>query len=176
VSRAKTARRRRADQELLLLGHLSQRELVGIEKPGSDSTPQPFGVLRIGLLRDGDISREECLERPQDVQATLAELTASACARDVSVQADGASELLVCGGGSKNVDLMRRLGAALPGVHISATDRLGLPAMQVEACAFAWLARAFVEHEPGNLSAVTGARGPRILGALYPAGLQKPGV
>ncbi|MGZ5250473.1 MAG: anhydro-N-acetylmuramic acid kinase, partial [Caldimonas sp.] len=50
------------------------------------------------------------------------------------------------------------------------SDERGLPADQVEACAFAWLARAFTRGEPGNLATVTGARGPRVLGALYPAG------
>jgi anhydro-N-acetylmuramic acid kinase len=45
-----------------------------------------------------------------------------------------------------------------------------MPPLQVEALAFAWLAHAFVTQQPGNLPAVTGARGPRVLGALYPAG------
>jgi len=63
---------------------------------------------------------------------------------------------------------MRRLCALLPGISVEPTDARGLPAMQVEACAFAWLARAFVERRAGNLPAVTGALGPRVLGALYP--------
>jgi anhydro-N-acetylmuramic acid kinase len=109
-------------------------------------------------------------ERPQDVQATLSELTARTCARDIELHAADARSLLVCGGGALNADLMRRISRRLPRLAVSATDALGLPATQVEACAFAWLARAFVEREPGNVSSVTGARGPRILGALYPAG------
>jgi anhydro-N-acetylmuramic acid kinase len=63
---------------------------------------------------------------------------------------------------------MRRLAARLPAVSIADTGRRGLPPSQVEACAFAWLARAFVERQAGNVVTVTGARGPRILGALYP--------
>ncbi len=106
----------------------------------------------------------------QDVQATLAELTARACAADVLLHAPSARELLVCGGGALNLELMRRLAAHLPGVGVMPTDRFGLPATQVEACAFAWLAQAFVERRPGNLDSVTGARGPRVLGALHPAG------
>jgi len=35
--------------------------------------------------------------------------------------------------------------------------------------AFAWLAQRFTERQPGNLPSVTGAKGLRILGALYPA-------
>ncbi|MEO7151208.1 MAG: anhydro-N-acetylmuramic acid kinase [Burkholderiaceae bacterium] len=108
--------------------------------------------------------------RPEDVQATLSALTAWVCARDVAAHTPEATELLVCGGGALNADLMRRLGTALPGRKVMGTDARGLPVQQVEACAFAWLARAFVERRPGNLPAVTGARGPRLLGALYPAG------
>ena len=52
---------------------------------------------------------------------------------------------------------------------MSATDALGVPAMQVEALAFAWLAQRFMQRLPGNLPAVTGAAGGRVLGALYPA-------
>ena len=107
--------------------------------------------------------------RPEDVQATLAELTATACANDVRQHADHATELLVCGGGAFNNQLMQRLGAQLPRVRVQRTDARGLPATQVEACAFAWLARAFCERQHGNLSSVTGAIGPRVLGALYPA-------
>ena len=108
--------------------------------------------------------------QPEDVQATLTELTARACAHDVRSHASGARELLVCGGGAFNTLLMQRIAANLPGIRVMPTDERGLPAMQVEAAAFAWLARAFVRRESGNLSAVTGAAGPRILGALYPAG------
>jgi anhydro-N-acetylmuramic acid kinase len=79
-----------------------------------------------------------------------------------------AKELLVCGGGAFNADLMARLGALLgPMAVVSSADR-GLPPDQVEACAFAWLARAFIQGQPGNIPTVTGAAGPRILGALYP--------
>ena len=106
---------------------------------------------------------------PVDVQATLAELSAAACAADVRAHASGARVLLVCGGGAFNADLMRRLAVRLPGIDVMPSDRRGLPADQVEACAFAWLARAFVRRECANVPAVTGAAGPRVLGALYPA-------
>lgn len=106
---------------------------------------------------------------PRDVQATLAELTAWACADAADRHAAGARELLVCGGGALNRHLMQRLAARLPGRTVRRTDELGLDVSQVEAAAFAWLARAFLQRQPGNLVAVTGAAGPRILGALYPA-------
>lgn len=111
----------------------------------------------------------------QDVQATLAELTAQVCARDARRHAAGLEELLVCGGGARNRHVMRRLAQLLPGVEVRPTDDRGLPATQVEACAFAWLADAFIERRAGNLTAVTGAAGPRILGALYPAHVEREG-
>jgi anhydro-N-acetylmuramic acid kinase len=106
---------------------------------------------------------------PVDVQATLVELTVWSIAEDLRRHAPRTSELLVCGGGALNGHLMSRLRARLPGIGVAPTDSRGLPALQVEACAFAWLARAFVERRAANLPAVTGARGPRVLGALYPA-------
>lgn len=109
--------------------------------------------------------------KPQDVQATLAEFTAQAAAQALLAHAAGpVDECLVCGGGALNADLMQRLARALPRVNVRATDQVGLPALQVEAAAFAWLARAFMQRQPGNLPAVTGAVGMRVLGALYPAG------
>ena len=75
----------------------------------------------------------------------------------------------MCGGGARNADLMARLAAALAPARVVASDERGLPADQVEAAAFAWLARAFVHRLAGNVPAATGAAGPRILGALYPA-------
>lgn len=106
---------------------------------------------------------------PVDVQATLAELTAWAAAQDLLRYAQSARELLVCGGGAFNAHLMARLASMLPGVRVQSSAARGLPPDQVEACAFAWLARAFVRREPGSLASVTGARGSRVLGCLYPA-------
>jgi anhydro-N-acetylmuramic acid kinase len=104
-----------------------------------------------------------------DVQATLTELTAWCCEQSMAQYAPDASRLLVCGGGAYNAELMRRLAQRLPHLKISSTEARGLAADQVEAVAFAWLASAWVDRRAGNLPAVTGARGPRILGALYPA-------
>ena len=107
--------------------------------------------------------------RPADVQATLTEFTARACASAVQRFGRGGGELLVCGGGAFNTQLMQRIAALLPGVAVDTTAARGLPPQQVEAAAFAWLARQALLGLPGNLPAVTGARGPRILGAIHPA-------
>jgi anhydro-N-acetylmuramic acid kinase len=107
---------------------------------------------------------------PQDVQTTLAELTAVSVAHAVQAHAARAAELLVCGGGAHNAHLLRRIAALLAPLCVQSTAARGLQPTQVEATAFAWLARQFVLRQPGNLSTVTGAAGPRVLGALYPAG------
>lgn len=112
-----------------------------------------------------------------DVQATLAQFTAIAIARDIGRYAPACDAVYVCGGGACNPTLMAELENALRAVFdadgrappsLQITDTLGIDAQQVEALAFAWLAMRFVERLPGNLPAVTGARGLRVLGALYP--------
>jgi anhydro-N-acetylmuramic acid kinase len=106
---------------------------------------------------------------PADVQATLAALSIESVARDLERHAPQTSALFVCGGGARNAHLMSGFARRLPRVRVSTTDELGVPVDQVEGAAFAWLAHRFVERQPGNLAEVTGARGPRLLGALYPA-------
>jgi anhydro-N-acetylmuramic acid kinase len=105
----------------------------------------------------------------QDVMATLAELTVRAARESLQANAPGTQTLLVCGGGAFNSHLMRRLSALLPAVAVMSTAEAGVPPDHVEALAFAWLAWAFKEKRAGNRVAVTGALGPRLLGALYPA-------
>ncbi len=106
---------------------------------------------------------------PADVQATLTELTARACAADVQRYASGLQRLIVCGGGALNGHLMRRLAALLPQARVEASAAAGLPPLQVEAAAFAWLAMKAVRGEPLDLQSTTGARGARVLGGIYPA-------
>jgi anhydro-N-acetylmuramic acid kinase len=77
--------------------------------------------------------------------------------------------LIVCGGGALNGHLMRRIQALLPGTRVAPSNQFGLPPLEVEATAFAWLARKTLRRETGSLERVTGARGARILGAIYPA-------
>ncbi len=105
---------------------------------------------------------------PADVMATLAEFTATAAVQALRTQQRGTARLVVCGGGALNAHLMRRL-TALSGLPVVSSAAEGVPPEQVEAMAFAWLARACVRREAGNVPAVTGAAGPRVLGALYPA-------
>ena len=106
---------------------------------------------------------------PQDVQATLAEFTARSCAQALLRHASDCDLLIVCGGGALNQYLMERLQALLPGVTVQDSALHGLPPLQVEAAAFAWLARQCLAGQTASLPEVTGARGARILGAIYPA-------
>jgi anhydro-N-acetylmuramic acid kinase len=106
---------------------------------------------------------------PADVQATLAELTARACADDVRRHEPGLEHLVVCGGGALNRHLMGRLAALLPQTRVSSSEQWGLPPLQVEATAFAWLARKAVQREKLALESTTGAKGARVLGCIYPA-------
>lgn len=106
---------------------------------------------------------------PTDVQATLLDFTARSAADAILKHCPGAEELILCGGGARNVALRARLQARLPGLSTYDSATLGLPVDAVEASAFAWLAQRFIRGEPGNLPEVTGAHGLRRLGALYPA-------
>ena len=106
---------------------------------------------------------------PVDIQATLAALTVASAVQALRQAAPATRTLYVCGGGALNDALMRGLADALPGVEVTSSEAAGLPPLQVEATAFAWLARRCIGRLPGNLPAATGARGLRVLGAVYPA-------
>lgn len=106
---------------------------------------------------------------PEDVQATLCALTADTVAQALLRQQPGCRRLLVCGGGVHNPVLMAALAKRLPGLAVQSTAELGLDPDFIEAMAFAWLAARTLAGLSGNLPAVTGAIGPRVLGAIHPA-------
>jgi len=105
----------------------------------------------------------------QDVQATLLELTAATVADALLATQPATRRVLVCGGGVRNPVLLERIAARLPGVIVESTATHGLDPDFVEAMGFAWLARETLAGRPGNLPSVSGAKGPRVLGAVYPA-------
>lgn len=106
--------------------------------------------------------------RPVDVQATLLELTACTITTAIE-QHSRANEVFICGGGAYNKALMQRMETLLHPRNLASTLSLGVPPEWVEACAFAWLAQRTIAGQSGNAPAVTGARGARILGAIFPA-------
>ena len=106
-------------------------------------------------------------EKPEDVQRTLLELTAESIGR--ALDGVAVTDIRICGGGAYNTLLMERLSTRLTPVSVTSTDVVGVDPQWVEAWAFAWLAKQTVAGLPGNVPAVTGAEGPRVLGAIYPA-------
>ncbi len=116
---------------------------------------------------DGLISKLELSPRLQDVQATLVELTASTIGNAVRDHAADSVRVLICGGGAKNLHLMKRLRAHLQERSVSTTTEYGLDPDWVEAATFAWLAKETIAGRPIDLSAITGSSKAAILGGIY---------
>jgi anhydro-N-acetylmuramic acid kinase len=144
-----------------LLSRLLAHPFLALQPPKSCGREQ-FNLAWLDQQLTGN-------ERAEDVQATLTRFTAVSSSEAILRYCGTPGELYVCGGGAHNRVLMAAIKEQLPACRVDTTEALGLPADWVEATAFAWLARRAVLGQPGNLPAVTGALGPRILGALYPA-------
>ncbi len=108
-------------------------------------------------------------ESAADVQATLLALSVRTIVDALRAAQPNTQRMIACGGGVHNAALMSALTAAMPGIAVESSAAHGLDPDFVEAMAFAWLARETLANRPGNLPAVTGAAGPRVLGAIYPA-------
>jgi anhydro-N-acetylmuramic acid kinase len=104
-----------------------------------------------------------------DVERTLAALTARTIAVAAAAHCGDASEFLFCGGGANNRLLMEEIALVLAPRRVCTTAEYGVPVNEVEALAFAWLARETLSGRAGSLPSVTGARGARVLGAIYRA-------
>jgi len=105
---------------------------------------------------------------PQDVQATFVALTTQSIADAVTRFCQGGQEVFASGGGASNSHLMRELARRLPSLRVATTAAAGVDPDWVEAMAFAWLARETLAGRTSSLAEVTGAAGPRVLGAIYP--------
>ena len=135
---------------------------------------EPYFAQRAPKSTGRDLFNAQWLQRqdlsslaPIDVQASLLVLTAMTIGD--ACRLHRVEEVFVCGGGAANPPLMQEIQAVLSGVPVRSTSELGLHPQAVEASAFAWLARQRIQREPGNLQSVTGATGPRVLGALHAA-------
>lgn len=115
-----------------------------------------------------DAVLKEVTAPPRNVQRTLTEFTARCIADALIRWCSPARDVVVCGGGTRNRALMGALEAALTPRPVMTSTALGIASDQVEALAFAWLARRCLRRETGSLPTVTGARGARVLGAIYP--------
>jgi anhydro-N-acetylmuramic acid kinase len=148
----------------LLLGHMLTDPYF--EQPPPKSTG--FEYFNGGWVRSKVASLGDAKVSTTDVQATLAELTARTIATSILRFAPDIDEVLVCGGGIHNADLMQRLRSYLSGVQVTSTEEFGLHPDWVEAAAFAWLAKRRLDGQPGNMPEVTGASNAQVLGAIYP--------
>ena len=114
---------------------------------------------------------ESCLsgdELPADVAATVLQLTIASIAGSISDHFPNVTEVYLCGGGARNGALVARMRTAMTGKKVELTDSLGADVDWLEAFAFAWLAKQVLHGMPASLPSVTGARGTRLLGAIYP--------
>jgi anhydro-N-acetylmuramic acid kinase len=152
------------------LGGRVDRELLGrlLSDPYFDTAP-PKSIGREHFNLDWLEARLEGTEVPRDVQATLLALSVVSITNAIRASAPDTREVLACGGGVHNTALMDALRAELAPATLRSTAALGLDPDYVEAAGFAWLARARLAGTPGNLPAVTGARGARVLGAIHAA-------
>ncbi|MBU6416477.1 MAG: anhydro-N-acetylmuramic acid kinase [Xanthomonadaceae bacterium] len=148
-------------------GHVDRGLLAGLLDDPYFAAPPPKSTGREVFNLDWlDVRLPRGLAT-EDVQATLLQLSARSIADALRRHAPATREVYACGGGVHNGALMDALRAELPGVKLDTTAALGIDPDFVEAAGFAWLARARLENIAGNLPSVTGARGSRVLGAVY---------
>ena len=136
-----------------------QKDLFFKKLPPKSTGRELFNIDWLNKFNINDYS-------PHDVQRTLLELTAVTINKAIQQFCSGFDEIYVCGGGSKNKFLIERLEKII-GVNINTTDKLNIPSQQVEAVAFAWLAKKCVQKQYNNSHTVTGSSGPRILGTIH---------
>jgi anhydro-N-acetylmuramic acid kinase len=129
------------------------------------SPPKSTGreLFRLEWLQD----RLPADYRTADVQSTLTDFTAHSIIGAIDRFCPSTDEIYLAGGGARNGALVSRIRSLAQGRPVAPTDTLGVPTAHVESMAFAWLAMKCVNREPVDLTAVTGARSPRILGAIY---------
>jgi len=146
-----------------LLARLLEEPFFSLRPPKSTGT-QHFSAhwLEKVLVHFGDLP-------PAGVQATLLALTVHSAAEAIRRHAPQTRRILVCGGGARNTALTHSL-SEVSGLLVESTAEYGIDPDWMEAMAFAWLAQRTLAGKAGNLPSVTGASGPRILGAIHPAG------
>lgn len=127
--------------------------------------PKSTGRELFNLHQLGDLEAYKA----EDILATLSQFTAETIAAAVTHHGHSHGEILLCGGGIHNQNLLQRIQQALPDHQLKSTADYGIHPDWLEAIAFAWLAKQTLNHLPGNAPGVTGAKGERILGGIYPA-------
>lgn len=133
--------------------------------------PKSTGRELFNLDKFEQLTPEITSYKKEDVLASFIELTAVSIKQGIERWGYQTGELFLCGGGSHNCYLVKRLQYHLPNLEIKKSDELGIPVDMVEATAFAWLAYRAINGLSGNLTTTTGAKGLRVLGAIYPGNL-----
>jgi anhydro-N-acetylmuramic acid kinase len=134
-------------------------------RPPKSAGREEFGVAYLERF----LTRTTSLSLPDRLR-TAVEITAGAVARGVALSGTRKpDEVLVSGGGAKNLTLLDAIGKALPGSRVRTTEELGVPVGAKEAMAFAFLAFESISGRPGNVPSATGARREVVLGSITPA-------
>ena len=154
------ARRGRVDDTLL---HRMLDDPYFAQAPPKSTGREQYGAPFVERWR----SELDALTFP-DAVATLTALTVRSVAAAVEAFAPRANHLIVSGGGARNPALVEGLRPALPGLQVAVSDTFGIDADAKEAIAFAVLAHATLRGRTAGLPNVTGASGPRVLGAIAP--------
>ena len=148
--------------DLKLLEHLLRDGYFDLAPP--KSTGRDYFNLDWLQTRLDDFDHEV---HPEDIQATLVQLTAITITKAINKYAPSTQEVIVGGGGAHNPQLMQALAGNLTKSKVISTADLGINPDALEAIAFAWLARCRIDGQPGNLPAVTGATTHLLLGCIY---------
>jgi anhydro-N-acetylmuramic acid kinase len=149
---------RKGKLQLALLNEMLEDSFFKLAPP--KSTGREY--FNLTWLKQFSIEQYE----PIDVQTTLTELTAQSMMNMIKSNYS-TGEILLCGGGVHNTFLRERLQTLCTGFTLETTEKYGIHPDWVEATAFAWLAKQTLARQPGNLTAVTGARQSSILGGVY---------
>ena len=157
-----------ANGEFAANGNVDHALLARLLADAWFALPPPKSTGREQFHLDWLASKLAGNESPADVQATLLELSAATVADALRAAQPATKRLLACGGGVHNPRLLARIAARLPDAIVESTTAHGIDPDFVEAMGFAWLARQTLLGRPGNLPSVSGARGPRVLGAVHP--------
>jgi anhydro-N-acetylmuramic acid kinase len=104
--------------------------------------------------------------RAEDLLASLTAATAESVAS--ALRPYQVAELLVAGGGTRNLTMMRELAARLPGVPLRRTDELGVPEGAKEALVFAVIGFLTLSGLPASVPSCTGAARASVLGSITP--------
>ena len=135
------------------------------------ATPPPKSTGREYFNHEWLVANTPSLNRyrPEDIAATLTELTAVSCAQSIIQNSSAAWNIYVCGGGSHNTYLMERIEAHSGAYQVATTRDLGIDPDWIEAAAFAWLAYARINGQRFDLRSITGSESEVPLGVIYPA-------